>query len=286
MRHELWIYEFGEAQRADTARHLHTLRLLWCRHDYRDAAIVDDGEVIEHRATTAPLALDVIARAAREAFMGPPVVFTLGPSLDTPEPPSELDGTIWDGCEEEPDYAEVAAAARAEGFGEDEEPPPVDLGLELEAEPQAHADELAQGPEHELAQGPELVAPPVNDVPLDVVDELAAVAVEHVEAWALSKKASAAPPVETAPLQEEALPPVALAPATVPTAPLCAARGCTGRPGPGPASPELAGLCLGHRGVLIRAARRLGTPHPDAARALRLHGQVTRSTVNLARAAA
>lgn len=80
--------------------------------------------------------------------------------------------------------------------------------------------------------------------------------------------------------------PVPTAPAPVPTAPArCAARGCVGAVGPGPASPELADFCIGHRGVVIRAARRLGTPHPDAARALRLHGQVTRATVNLSRAA-
>lgn len=80
--------------------------------------------------------------------------------------------------------------------------------------------------------------------------------------------------------------PVPTAAAPVPTPPAhCAARGCVGTVGPGPASPELAAFCVGHRGVVIRAARRLGTPHPDAARALRLHGQVTRATVNLSRAA-
>lgn len=80
--------------------------------------------------------------------------------------------------------------------------------------------------------------------------------------------------------------PVPTAPAPVPTAPAhCAARGCIRAVGPGPSSPELADFCIGHRGVVIRAARRLGTPHPDAARALRLHGQVTRATVNLSRVA-
>lgn len=78
--------------------------------------------------------------------------------------------------------------------------------------------------------------------------------------------------------------PTAAVPVSAPPA-HCAARGCIGTVGPGPTSPTLADFCIGHRGVVIRAARRLGTPHPDAARALRLYGQVTRATVNLSRAA-
>lgn len=91
-------------------------------------------------------------------------------------------------------------------------------------------------------------------------------------------------PIADAAEQPSEIPGEFAAPASAPPA-HCAARGCVGTVAPGPASPELADFCIGHRGVVIRAARRLGTPHPDAARALRLYGQVTRATVNLSRAA-
>ena len=191
--YELWIYERGEARRVETARYETTLRLLWCARGYRDAAIVMDGELLEHRPGTEPMALRAITAAAQEAHSRAVVVIA-----PVPEPPAEDD---------------------------------LPLSPELEEQLEAHADALALGPE--------LVGP--------------------------------------GPLQGVELPPAA------PTG--CAARGCTGTPPPGPAPAEIAPFCVAHRGELIRAARRLGTPHPDAARAMRVYGQVTRSTVNLSRAA-
>lgn len=115
-----------------------------------------------------------------------------------------------------------------------------------------------------------------DDCPAPIVAEVEHAAAEEADQEDEPRAEPAAPltaPVPTAPA------PVSATPAC------CAARGCIGAVGPGPASPELADFCIGHRGVVIRAARRLGTPHPDAARALRLHGQVTRATVSLSRAA-
>lgn len=289
--YELWVYEGGVATRVETARYEHTLRLLWGRRGYRDAAIAMDGELLEHKAGTEPMALSAIAAAA---ILGPPTILALRPKREAPPPPIGLEGTIWEGCDEEPDYAEVAAVARAEGFGEDEE-----------AELEEHLEDLAR---EDALGGAVVIAANATIEPVAFCRTTAASLAPWVDPEDLAPpttpelradELAPGPELVTIPPVVEDLPeegnptltvmladdpPVALT--TVPAATLCAARGCAGTAGPGPASPELAGFCLGHRGVLIRAAKRLGVPHPAAALAMRLHGAVSRATVNLSRLAA
>jgi hypothetical protein len=59
---ELWVYEHGAPKRVTSARHLHTLKLMWRPH--RDAAVTMDGELLEHKASTEPMALRAITAAA------------------------------------------------------------------------------------------------------------------------------------------------------------------------------------------------------------------------------
>lgn len=145
MKHELWIYEGGRATQVETARHRSTLKLFWIRRGYRDAAIALDGELLEHRPGTEPMALEAITAAAREAaqvayeadeaFCHPPAVIASVPELESPEPPRDDsddrdnpfdDDASWDGCPV-PDYTRS----------------PTDLEGELKT----FASELALGPE-------------------------------------------------------------------------------------------------------------------------------------------
>jgi len=62
----LWIYEAGRAQLVTSARHQHTLRLMWRPH--RDAVIADgSGAIVDQKATIEAVALRAITRALATA---------------------------------------------------------------------------------------------------------------------------------------------------------------------------------------------------------------------------
>lgn len=80
MTYSLWIYEAGRAQRVTTARHLHTLRLMWRPH--RDALIAQDGAVVDRKPMLDPAALRAITRA----LAAEPVASAPEPAEVSPEP--------------------------------------------------------------------------------------------------------------------------------------------------------------------------------------------------------
>lgn len=76
----LWIYEAGRAQLVTSARHLHTLRLMWRPH--RDALIAQDGVVVDRKPTLDPAALRAITRA----LAAEPAASAPEPAEVSPEP--------------------------------------------------------------------------------------------------------------------------------------------------------------------------------------------------------